>query len=421
MKQLFYLFLLIHLGGCAHMMGLQEEKTPISDTSIAPLPPIASIQLYAGTNQTQAPVIRLNSDEFLQLHFDVLSTDARPLSVYFFHEDVTGKRDLQPIEYMQLAREDVVLETRPSSHTQIPYTHYRYVFPNEKIQFRVSGRYTIRVTAQGRPEDIRFERTFFVYENVARLSNTAQFIQGNRRGGFDFWPELVVELPDHLTANVYDLTVCGYEHALNHPIICYKEPRLNFFPRITYGPNRHEAFAVKWDRRVLDLRRLQNGGKIEQVNRSLSPFKIKLMTEHYDQDLYSDGGRTYGNPLYEAHDVPTGYEALQAEYVDVVFRFIPVSKTALPFPVFLQGDFNEWKKDTPYKMTWSTEEQAYTLDVRLKQGLFEYRYHIDDPAFDQSQTSPWFNRTLRWQTLVFYKDTFLGSDRLLGMEQRIWE
>ncbi|HRK73571.1 MAG TPA: DUF5103 domain-containing protein, partial [Rhodothermales bacterium] len=416
MKQLIYLFLFIHLSGCTQMMGLQDEKTPIFDTPAAPRPLIASIQLYAGTDQTQAPIIRLNSDEFLQLHFDVLSHDARPLSVYFFHEDVTGKRDLQPIEYMRLAREDVVLETQPSNHARTPYTHYRYVFPNEKIQFRVSGRYTIRATEQGRPEDIRFERTFFVHENMAQLSNEAKFIQGKRRGGFDFWPELVVALPDHFAANVHDLTVCGYEHTLKHPTICYKEPRLNFFPRITYGPNRNEAFAVTWDRRVLDLRRLQNGGKIEQVNRSLSPFKVKLIAEDYNQDLYSDGGRTYGNPIYGAHDVPTGAETLQAEYVDVEFRFIPVLKTALPSPVFLLGDFNEWQKDDTYKMTWSVEEQVYTIVLRLKQGLFEYRYHIDDPAFDPRQISPWFNHALRWQTLVFFRDAFLGSDRLLGVE-----
>ncbi len=421
MKYFAFFVSLLFFGGCARLMGIEDTETVLPKTSPPSIPTIASIQLFANAVQTQPPIIRINSDETLDLHFDVMSFEARPLSIYFFHEDVTGKRLLQPIEYMKLARQDDLLTYWPSSHTQQPYSHYHYRFPNHKIQFRISGRYVLAVTEQGNPTQVFFERTFFIHENQTNITTNGKLILGDQVGRYYFWPETTLELPESIAANIHQLTVCGYENDLGQPTVCDRDPRLSLFPRLTYGPLRQDAYQVMWDRRVLDLRTLQNGGKVEQINRSLNPFGVKLIAEDEEQDLYSAEHRTYGYPKIGSSEVPQDAENLQAEYVDVTFRFVPTSKTALPFPVYLQGDFNQWKNNPTHKMAWSAEENAYKVTLMLKQGLYEYRYFLDNPNPTRRNLATWFNRSIRWQTLVFYRDTFLGTDRLIGTEVRIWD
>ena len=125
---------------------------------------VRSVQLYRGREAT-LPVMQLDrrgerTSEPLTLEFDLVNTRGRTLSVYFYHADRSWNRDLSPAEYLEAFQQDNLVEYEISGATEVPYVHYEYTFPNETIQFRISGNYIVRVTEQGDEEAVLFERAF---------------------------------------------------------------------------------------------------------------------------------------------------------------------------------------------------------------------------------------------------------------------
>src|SRR5690606_1784303 len=120
-----------------------------------------------GETEASLPIISLGSQDRLTLEFDLMTDRSRPLSVYFYHADRTWRRDLLPAEYMSGFYYDQILDYRGSSAAQSRYVHYTYDFPNENVQFRISGNYILRVAEQGAEDEPLFERAFFVSEQAA--------------------------------------------------------------------------------------------------------------------------------------------------------------------------------------------------------------------------------------------------------------
>src|SRR5690606_14404416 len=63
---------------------------------------VKTVQLHPTAAETGLPVLSLGASELLTLSFDLLEDGTgRPLSVYFYHTDRNGRRDLAPSEYLR--------------------------------------------------------------------------------------------------------------------------------------------------------------------------------------------------------------------------------------------------------------------------------------------------------------------------------
>ncbi|HYE59308.1 MAG TPA: type IX secretion system plug protein domain-containing protein, partial [Rhodothermales bacterium] len=133
-------------------------------------PEVRTVQLYAGTEERTLPIVTIGGSEVLTLEFDLMTTDARPLSVYIQHADRTWRRDLIPIQYIQGFEREDMLSYERSRMGAIRYVHYRQTLPGRGARLLVSGNYVARVTELGDPDAVLFERPFF----VAETGTTAQ-------------------------------------------------------------------------------------------------------------------------------------------------------------------------------------------------------------------------------------------------------
>ena len=402
---------LVTLAACAgpHEIDAPASPTPIRGI-IAAVDEVKSIQLY-GAEESDVPILHMHGGTPLVLEFDLMSWQARPLSVYFYHADRTWRRDLVPIEYMEAFFRDDLLDYEVSRSTQVNFTHFRYRFPNQSIDFRLSGNYVLRVTEQGNEEEVLFERPFFVAEDAAQVVLGLELLLAGPQSLPTIQPQLLLTPHLDVVDNIFDLTVCFVEGGRLLTPRCSQNPNLGGEPELLYYLEPEESFGARIGDYFMNLEDLLPRGVVERVDRSTSPFTVLL---HPDYARFPDSG----GPLLNGQSVISGRDAFadtQGEYVEVTFRFVPPEEQPLPGGLYVTGSFNGWRVDLGSAMNWVADEAHYETTLLIKQGAYEYRYTSPDAGVQR--ILQWrMARSDQWYTgLVYYRDHSIPTDRLLAM------
>ena len=374
---------------------------------------VQTIQLYANGTERQLPVLSLRTPgEGLTLEFDLMEPTGRPLSVYFYHADREWDRDLSPAEYMDSFQDDNLLTYTPSQGTAVSYTHYTYQFPNDNIQFRVSGNYILRVTEQGQRANVLFERAFFITEEAGSIAMRIDGVPVSGQQRPSDLPLVQFTPSPSLQGTPFQYETCFVRNGRLATARCTDRPRLASQPTLEFDLYRRRAFSPTTADYYLDLSALRNGGSIEGTDRTVTPYRVRLQPDYaqfpgniatappLDGQIVVDGAvRGFGEPDVEA------------EYVATQFRFVPPGEQPLSQGVYLDGNFGE-----PTRMTWQAAQGRYEGERLLKQGLYEYYYTSDDPALQEM-----LRRTLppardRYTAFVYYRDRTLNTDRLVAVQ-----
>src|SRR5690606_19998089 len=106
---------------------------------------IKTVLFYNVKNELSYPVLPMNSNEKLKLSFDDLNTDLKTYYYTFIHCNVDWTpSDLLPKQYLSNYTEDDIKEYKYSFNTDLRFIHYNITFPNEYINFKISGNYIIK-------------------------------------------------------------------------------------------------------------------------------------------------------------------------------------------------------------------------------------------------------------------------------------
>lgn len=372
-----------------------------------------TVQLYRGSNERALPILRLRGSETLTLAFDLMGRQSGPVSVYFYHADRTWDRAASASRFLSGFQSDTVLEYEPSRGTEVAYTHYRYSFPNDNIQFEASGNFIVRVTEQGREDAVLFERPFFVTEDAGtlRLSVEGLVVTGYRepldRPIASYVP------PSSLSGTRFDYTVCFARNRDLATTRCADRSRLRPSEGVDFELSRPRAYEPSQSRHALDLSQLRVGARIERVDRSVSPFQVLL-----EPDYARFAGTPFRDPLdgqVLVRDAVTGFANpnTAAEYVQTTFAFVPPNEVPVQGEIMVAGGFSGDQVDADNRLAWVESRGRYEGDILLKQGQYEYFYVTDDPGLRAV-----FNRNLtavpaRYVAFVYFRDVSLGTDRLV--------
>lgn len=370
-----------------------------------------TVQLYRGTDERQLPVLSLRDGaDRLTLEFDLMEATGRPLTIRFYHADRTWRRDLSPSEYMDSFQDDHLIEYTPSRSTTVPYTHYTYRFPNDDIRFRVSGNYILRVTEQGAPGEVLFERAFFVTEAAGALALQVEGVpvSGQRRPSER--PVALFSPPSGLQGDPFQYETCFVRNGRFDTARCTDRPRLASQPDLEFDLRYDEAFAPTTADYFLDLSALQSGGQIERADRSSTPYRVQLEADYAQFTGGSGASPLDGQIVVDGAVRAVGEPDVEAEYVATRFSFVPPAEQPFGRDVTLHGTFGK-----ATRMEWVSERGRYEGEVLLKQGLYEYYYRSEDPELQQV-----LRRTLpamrdRYTAFVYYSDQSLNTDRLLAV------
>ena len=103
-------------------------------------PGVKSLQVGLLSNNQDAPVITLNQDEFVEINFDVLPFAAGWFSYRITHCDADWTPSVLTLDEYLVGFEQADIEDfANSNNSNIKYTNYRLLFPNEDAQFKISG------------------------------------------------------------------------------------------------------------------------------------------------------------------------------------------------------------------------------------------------------------------------------------------
>ena len=377
---------------------------------------VGTLQLYRTGDEASLPVIALGRGETLTLEFDLLDAKGpRQLDVSVRRVERDGAASaLLPGEYLTGFERDAILDADASGATALPYTHFRYTFPNQSIGFRLGGQYVLRVEASGGAP--LFELPFFVSEDLVQTEVEIGSRLAERGAiGEALQPAARLRPSDELSGvDASRYTVCFARNGALDDLRCAPEPSLAELAVFGFYLPADQAFDLPGPLFSLDLGQLGVGREITEIDYAAIPPEALM-----EPDFAAFGGEINAPALVTTSGIDAGYRDAgrgddDADYVRVLFRYVPVGEREVPGPVYVRGGFTGGALRPSARLTWNAEARRYEGSALVKQGLYAYDYVAPQAPPRQRPTA--LGQPTVFTAFVFYEDLTRFAERLVGVQ-----
>lgn len=384
---------------------------------------VKTIQLYNSTNSLDSPVIALHSSQTLSLEFDILHTTIPDLQYRILLCDkLWNKSQLFQNEYIQtigLLEFDTI---EHSINTSIQYIHFSTQFPNNNIQFLVSGNYVVQVF-DAHTQQVLFQKRFMVVENIVQLTTSLQR------------PKIVEYMNTH---QAIDVGVSWESFPISNPIqdihiliqqnnrwdnsIYLTKPTSVQINSITYNTEPYNYFYGNAEFRQFNFKNMRFASEyIERIDWENGLYKIIMQpNEIQTYKPYSNKGDLNGGFL-PSHDISPYNANTVADYAQVQFSLKYFKQSYDTLDVYVVGDFNNWAISDENKMIYNNTQAQYTTTILLKQGYYDYalafvsndKKHI----FTHEIEGSYYQTENKYEVFVYHYDISKGYDRIIAYQK----
>lgn len=385
---------------------------------------IATTQLYTYGNQLGYPVIRLNSSDRLELHFDDLNAGVRNYSYTFqlCNADWTPAM-LSHFDYIKGFSQVRITTYRVSSVALTRYTHYQAVIPDRNSTPSRSGNYILKVFADGDTSKLLFTKRMLVVDEKAQVAAqiqqpyNAMVFRSHQKVQFrvNVNPQLNLVNPLEqikvaiLQNERWDNAVTGI--------------RPSFYSRTTleYNTENDAVFPAGKEWRWLDLRSLRfQSDRVADATYRNDGTEIFV---HPDVDRSNQGFNFYrdANGRYAISVTENVNPLWQGDYARVHFSYSPGGN---PFPdkeVYLIGELTNYQMRPEDRMTYNAEKGVYEKTLMLKQGYYDYMYATIDrnnrkriAGFEETEGNLWETEN-DYMILIYYRPLAGRADELISV------
>ncbi len=389
------------------------------------MPNIKSVKLFVQNNQESLPVIKLNSNDLLELHFDDL--DAYAKSYYYSFELCNADwspADLSSFDYIRGFQNQQLTEYRASSVSTTNYIHYQALLPDKNCMPSKSGNYLLKVFLDGDENKLAFTKRFYVLEN--KIAVNAQVMQ-------TFNSQLYISHQKvQFTINASALNLFDLQQQLKVTVLqnyrwdnalSNMQPTFNRDNILEYNGEEDVLFPAGKEYRWVDLRsfRFQSErvGKIDNSTKPLSlylkPDAVRVQQPYVRwSDLngfYEISASEFINPWW------------QGDYANVHFTFFPNNKQTFENKdVYISGELTGNNISEDAKMQFSETKNAYEKTLLLKQGYYNYTYITKDAKDANAKPDASLTDGNSWETendyiiLVYYRSLSGRHDELVAIK-----
>lgn len=380
-----------------------------------------TVQLFKEGFELAPPVIELGSEDGLILRFDDFSPDPEYFSYTLVHCNARWEpSDLMPGQYLTGALSDIMPPARQSFNTLQPFLQYEIRIPNDMVRISMSGNYLLKVYRDNDESDLVLTRRFMVYEQKVQLEAS---VKASRQVDMRDVAQQVDFLVRHPALPVQD--PFSEIHVAILQNMRWDDLRMGFSPRfmrgtelvydfpdqgLFMGGNEFRNFDLK-DLRFTtqQVARIEPGVGETVYHAHLLPEAKRNIRVHIEQpDL---NGR-----FFVRNDFFDG-DPLGADYVVVHFT-LPMA-VPLGEAVHVVGAFTDWRCTPENRMTWNHERKAYTAELLLKQGFYDYAYATQPRGSNMADITTiegsHFQTENDYLVMVYFTDRMQRCDRLVGV------
>lgn len=438
LKRITYYFVVCMMGICCAAAGMAQSVYEVGalcpwsnkESGIASLMVRDEEATDERINQAE-PVILLGDTEHpLEISFDQLSHDTHLYSYTLLLLNANGSpASLSPNEYISGFNSADITDYEHSFNTHQLYTHYRFSFPNDDIQPRLSGNYALIIYENGNPKDVQAVVRFAVVEPIVSIQATHNPNSRNNRKGYYQQIDIDVQLNDILLTNPEEIKLIVSQNG--------RTDNRALAPRPTYiEPNK-----LRW----VDCPSLLFEGGNEY--RRLDIGSEYLMGAQVDHVVFDQTTQTYHAFLFPSENLSTSpyqtepdadgafvinrerndYDDTEADYMWVHFS-LPVAQPWLDGTLYVIGDAWHNSLTPANRMQYISNgdsgkpDGAYTFACYLKQGGYNWQYVFLSKEARLNHQSATLLRTegSHWQTgntyriYVYYRPFSARYDRLVG-------
>lgn len=379
---------------------------------------IKTVQLNRTDLQLAYPIILLQSEDALELSFDDLHPGITNYYYSFEHCDQNWEAsNLTSFDYLDGFEQNPVSEYHLSSGTSQRYTHYSVTFPNDDVQFKLSGNYVIRVWQEDSMESPVIVKRFFVWEEMAAATakvyrpNRIEFRNGYQEVNFN------IDIKNLGISNPFDeIRVTLMQNGR------YDNARMDLKPRMItndmlYYDDDAIVFKAGREYRHFDTKTLKfQSDRVRKIERA--PDGIHVYVN-------ADDSRVYQQYFYEK-DI-NGQYVIQADLsndVSVEGDYAWVH-FVLKYPYFISsgdmyvfGELTNGAMNAANKMTYDFDLQQYTATLYLKQGYYNYMYALSAPELPVADFNygegDHFETENDYQLFIYQHVYDRGYDKLIG-------
>lgn len=370
---------------------------------------VYSVKLHRTGNELSAPIIELNSSQQLLLSFDLLEFESRQLSISFTHHNPDWSRSSLAEDFYKEGYFNLMLPFGRVSRAERPdYRNYQYEFPNENIEFLVSGNYMLKVEDSD-TGDLLFSMPFFVTENVGEIISQVETITVPREEGrISHVTSSVFETPDYITTPQFDMEFYYVQNQFWGRARQAGELDTSTPGAVGFEVTRNNSFVGDYEFQLLSLPELtQQVPQILEYDPSEIPPKVVLFEDV--QGFTANRNQTSLSNLSGANT------SLSARYGNVHFRFDTDRQFNNDSDIYLVGDFTNWAISSNYKLQYQQNTGRWSTNGIIKTGTYAYKYVVvqNNEIMDLTMDDSFTRSRQEYHALVYYRDPDRFYYRLL--------
>ena len=381
---------------------------------------IKTVQLYKDGWNLSYPIFKLNSNDKLVLHFDLL--DNQPESYYytFIHCDKDWKKsDIVPNDYLNGYTENPVEDYQNSFNTTVSYIHYKLSFPNDRIKLTLSGNYILMIYPADKSEEPAITQRFIVTEDAAVINITVHRPQmtkeNNTHQQVDFTVNYTGLNLNDPYRNVYAFVLQNgrWDNAkrnLKPDFSGNNELKYNSLSdkNIFQGGNEYRYFDIKSIRYQTEYVK-----KIDYVIPNYNVYLFPSENREFKQYFY---WQDFNGKYYIAFQEGKKPD-IEADYVYVYFT-LPSEQMISGGKMYISGSLNNWTFDKNNLMIYNPVRKEYECTMLLKQGWYNYEYVLMKEGSTNGTATKFegshYETENDYNVLIYYRNPHDRYDRVIG-------
>ncbi len=382
---------------------------------------IKTVNIHREGWKLSYPIIDLRGSARLLLSFDDFSGQINNYYYKIVHcnADWTPS-SLSESEYLDGFLQNQITDYAYSFNTYFSYIHYSLKLPNDDVQFKVSGNYAIIVYKDYNEDDTVFVKRFFVAEKQVDVNVNI------KRPALSMYRDNGQEVDftvDYGSFNIDDpysnLKVTILQNGRWDNAITGLKPLYDRYGVLDYDYNMENVFKAGNEFRWFDFKSF----------RYQSPYikSVEFSDGHYHVELFPDQVRAGQVYFYEEDINGKYYIEVQEENnnnTDADYAFVDFTLKMSRLPegqdVYVMGELTNWLFDDHNRMTWDPAKQAYTLQLVLKQGYYNYEFGIVEDGAHRANTGTvegnYYETENDYIILVYYHGTTSRYERIVGYQ-----